>query len=153
MKRNFSNSHFCSSVDLEAVQIQTEAKEVSSQLNSLKPKGFNIQLPKAVITDEDLFEMILEHPNDLRPTGYTTVGQLIQSLLIEELCSITTQLQSSKIIPQDYHQETLKNNIYILSTNIIDKILGGLILNLRVPTLTVEIIKQLYNHDLETLKY
>lgn len=124
-----------------------------AQLDSLKPKGFTIQLPKAVITDEDLFEMIIEHPNDLKPTGYTTVGQLIQSLLIEELCLITTQLQSSGIIPNNYHQETLKNNIYLVSTNIIDRILGGLIFNLRVPTLTVEILKQLYNPDLEIISY
>lgn len=124
-----------------------------AQLNSLKPKGFDIQLPKAVITDEDLLEMIREHPNDLKLTGYTTVGQLIQSLLIQELCSITTQLQSSKIIPQDYHQETLKNNLYLLSINIINKILGGLISNLRIPTLTVEILKQLYQPNLETIRY
>lgn len=127
-----------------------------AQLDSLKPKGFSIILSNVTnttITDQDLYLMIKGHMEELNPAEYTRVGQLIQNLLIEELVEITTKLQNSGIIKEDYHKETLKNNLHILSRNIIRRVLTNEIYNLRVPTLTVEILKQLYNPDLETLKY
>lgn len=123
------------------------------QLNSLKPEGFTIILPNATITDKDLYWMIKCHPKEFNSTEYTKVGQLIQDLLIEELGSITIQLQNSRIIKEDYHIETLKNNLYLISRNIIYKVLNHQIYNLRVPTLTIEILRQLYNQDLETISY
>ena len=122
-------------------------------LNSLKPKDFTIVLPNTTITDKDLYHIIKGHADELNPTEYTKVGQLIQNSLIEILEEITTRLQNSGIIKEDYHKETLKNNLYLLSRDIIHKILTNEIYNLRVPTLTIEILKQLYNPDLETLKY
>lgn len=134
-------------------QAKENIRKAQAQLNSLKPEGFTITLPNATITDKDLYHIIKGHAEEFNPVEYTKVGQLIQSLLIEELCSITIQLQNSGIIKEDYHIETLKNNLYLLSRNIIYKVLTNKIYNLRVPTLTIEILKQLYNSDLETLKY
>ncbi len=134
-------------------QAKENIRKAQAQLDSLKPEGFTITLPNATITDKDLYHMIKGHSEDLHSVEYTKVGQLIQSLLIEELCSITVQLQTLGIIKEDYHRETLKNDLHILSRNIIYKVLTNEIYNLRVPTLTIEILKQLYNHDLETLTY
>lgn len=124
-----------------------------AQLDSLKPQGFTINLPHATITDKDLYHMIKGHTEDFNPKGYTLVGQLIQSLLIEELCSIIEQLQYPGIIKEDYHKETLNQSLYLLSRDIIYRVLDNQIYNLRVPTLTIEILKQIYSQDLETLKY
>lgn len=135
--------------------IKETPKSSQAQLDSLKPKGFSITLPNTTttITDHELYLMIKGHMEEFNPAEYTKVGQLIQNLLIGGLVEITAQLENSGIIKDNYHQETLKNNLNLLSQNIIHKVITNEIYNLRVPTLTVEILKQLYNHDLETLKY
>ena len=97
--------------------------------------------------------MIKGHMEELNPAEYTKVGQLIQNLLIGGLGEIITQLQNSGIIKENYHRETLQNNLHLLSRDIIHKVITNDIFNLRVPTLTVEILKQLYSPDLETIKY
>lgn len=128
-------------------------EQSQAQLDSLKPKGFNITLSNTTITDQELYLMIKGHMEELNPAEYTKVGQLIQNLLIGVLGEITTQLQNSGIIKDNYHRETLQNNLHLLSLDIIHKVIINEIYNLRTPTLTVEILKKLYNPDLETLKY
>ena len=134
-------------------QARENIRKAQAQLDSLKPENFTIILPNTTITDKDLYHMIKGHADDFEPTIYTKIGQLIQGLLLEELVSITIQLQNSGIIKNEYHRETLKNNLNLLSQTIIYQVLTNQIYNLRVPTLTVEILKQLYSPDLETIKY
>lgn len=134
-------------------QAKESISKAQAELNSLKPGGFTIVLPNTIITDEDLYHLIKDHRDDFEPTVYTKIGQLIQGLLLEELVLITIQLQNSGIIKKEYHRDTLKNNLDLLSQTIIYQVITNQIYNLRVPTLTVEILKQVYNPDLETIKY
>ena len=63
-------------------QARENIHRAQAELNSLKPEGFTITIRNTNITDKDLYHIIKGHAEELNPTEYTKVGQLIQSLLI-----------------------------------------------------------------------